>query len=43
LYEELAKIVVRDASNVDASDVVTITTCDHTVDVANAMAVGCLG
>jgi len=41
LYEELAKIVVRDALNVDASDVVTITTWDHTIDVANAMAVEC--
>ena len=41
MYEELAKTVVRDALNVDASDVVTITTWDHTIDVANAMAVEC--
>jgi len=41
LYEELAKIVVRDALNVDASDVITITTWDHTIDAASAMAVEC--
>jgi aminopeptidase len=41
LYEELAKIVVKDSLNVDPSDVVIITTWDHTIDVANAMAVEC--
>jgi aminopeptidase len=41
LYEELARIVVRDALSVDSSDIVTITTWDHTIDVANAMAVEC--
>ncbi len=41
MYEELAKIVVKDALNIDSTDVVTITTWDHTIDVANAMAVEC--
>jgi leucyl aminopeptidase (aminopeptidase T) len=41
LYEELAKRVVRDALNVNSSDVVTVTTWDHTIDVANAMVVEC--
>jgi leucyl aminopeptidase (aminopeptidase T) len=41
LYEELAKIVVKDALNVDPSDVVIITTWDHTIDIANAMVVEC--
>jgi len=41
LYEKLAKTVVKDALNVNSSDVVTITTWDHTIDVANAMAVEC--
>jgi leucyl aminopeptidase (aminopeptidase T) len=41
LYEELAKIVVRDSLGINSSDVVTITTWDHTIDVANAMAVEC--
>jgi leucyl aminopeptidase (aminopeptidase T) len=41
LYEELARIVVKDALHVDSSDVVIITTWDHTIDVANAMAVEC--
>jgi aminopeptidase len=41
LYEELAKTVVKDALHVDSSDVVIITTWDHTIDVANAMAVEC--
>lgn len=41
MYEELARIVVKDALNVDSSDVVTITTWDHTIDIANAMAVEC--
>jgi leucyl aminopeptidase (aminopeptidase T) len=41
LYEKLAKIVVKDALNVDSSDVVIITTWDHTIDVANAMVVEC--
>ncbi|HVP16724.1 MAG TPA: aminopeptidase [candidate division Zixibacteria bacterium] len=41
LYEELAKIVVRDSLGVDASDVVVVTTWDHTIDVANAMVVEC--
>lgn len=41
MYEELAKIVVRDSLKINSSDVVTITTWDHTIDVANAMAVEC--
>jgi len=41
LYEELARIVVKDALSIDSNDVVTITTWDHTIDVANAMAVEC--
>jgi leucyl aminopeptidase (aminopeptidase T) len=41
LYEELAKIVVKDSLNINSSDVVTITTWDHTIDVANAMVVEC--
>jgi leucyl aminopeptidase (aminopeptidase T) len=41
LYEELARIVVKDALSIDSSDVVTITTWDHTIDVANAMVVEC--
>jgi leucyl aminopeptidase (aminopeptidase T) len=41
LYEELARTVVKDALHVDSSDVVIITTWDHTIDVANAMAVEC--
>jgi leucyl aminopeptidase (aminopeptidase T) len=41
LYEELARIVVKDALHVDSSDVVVITTWDHTIDVANAMVVEC--
>jgi aminopeptidase len=41
LYEELAKIVVKDSLNISSSDVITITTWDHTIDVANAMAVEC--
>jgi len=41
LHEELAKTVVKDALHVDSSDVVIITTWDHTIDVANAMAVEC--
>jgi len=41
LYEELAKIVVKDSLGINSSDVVTITTWDHTIDVANAMAVEC--
>jgi leucyl aminopeptidase (aminopeptidase T) len=41
LYEELATTVVKDALHVDQSDVVVITTWDHTIDVANAMAVEC--
>jgi aminopeptidase len=41
LYEELAKIVVKDSLNVDPSDVVIVTTWDHTIDVANAMVVEC--
>jgi leucyl aminopeptidase (aminopeptidase T) len=40
-YEELAKTVVRDSLKVDSSDVVTITTWDHTIDVANALALEC--
>jgi aminopeptidase len=41
LYEELAKTVVKDALSIDSSDVVSITTWDHTISVANAMAVEC--
>ena len=41
LYEELAKIVVKDSLNVDANDVVVVTTWDHTIDAANAMVVEC--
>jgi len=41
LYEELAKTVVRDSLRINQRDVVTITTWDHTIDVANAMAVEC--
>ena len=41
LYEELAKIVVKDSLNIDSSDTVSITTWDHTIDVANAFAVEC--
>ncbi len=41
LYEDLAKIVVRDSLNVDPSDVVIVTTWDHTIDVANALVVEC--
>jgi len=41
LYEELAKIVVRDSLRINPSDVVIITTWDHTIDVANAMAAEC--
>ncbi len=41
LYEDLARIIVKDALHVDSSDVVTITTWDHTIAVANAMAVEC--
>jgi leucyl aminopeptidase (aminopeptidase T) len=40
-YEKLAKIVVKDALNIDSSDVVAITTWDHTIGVANAFAVEC--
>jgi len=40
-YEELARTVVKDALNIDSSDVVTVTTWDHTIDVANAMVVEC--
>jgi leucyl aminopeptidase (aminopeptidase T) len=41
LYEELAKTVIRDSLRINSSDVVTITTWDHTIDVANAMVVEC--
>jgi leucyl aminopeptidase (aminopeptidase T) len=41
LYEKLAGTVVKDALGIDSSDVVAITTWDHTIDVANAMAVEC--
>jgi len=41
LYDELAKIVVKDSLGINSSNVVTITTWDHTIDVANAMAVEC--
>jgi leucyl aminopeptidase (aminopeptidase T) len=41
LYEELARMVVRDTLGVDSSDIVTVTTWDHTIDVANAMVVEC--
>lgn len=41
MYEELARTVVKDALNIDSSDVVIVTTWDHTIDVANAMVVEC--
>jgi leucyl aminopeptidase (aminopeptidase T) len=41
LYEELARTVVRDALGVTSDDVVTVTTWDHTIEVANAMVVEC--
>jgi leucyl aminopeptidase (aminopeptidase T) len=41
LYEEFAKIVAKDSLNVDPSDVVVVTTWDHTIDVANALVVEC--
>jgi aminopeptidase len=41
LHEELARMVVKDALSIDESDVVTITTWDHTIDEANAFAVEC--
>ncbi len=40
-YEKLAKTVVKDALNIDSSDIVTVTTWDHTIDIANAMVVEC--
>lgn len=40
-YEELARTVVKDALNIDSSDIVTVTTWDHTIDAANAMVVEC--
>jgi leucyl aminopeptidase (aminopeptidase T) len=40
-YEKLAKTVVKDALKVNSNDVVTITTWDHTIEVANALAVEC--
>ncbi|HVP40442.1 MAG TPA: aminopeptidase [Candidatus Krumholzibacteriaceae bacterium] len=41
MYEELAKMVIKDTLNIDSSDIVTVTTWDHTIDVANAMVVEC--
>lgn len=41
MYEELARMVVRDALNVNSNDVVTVTTWDHTIDIANAIVVEC--
>lgn len=41
MYEELARKVVNDSLRINSEDVVTITTWDHTIDVANAMAVEC--
>ena len=41
MYEELARMVVRDTLNINSNDVVTVTTWDHTIDVANAMVVEC--
>jgi leucyl aminopeptidase (aminopeptidase T) len=41
LHEELARKVVNDSLRISSDDVVTITTWDHTIDVANAMAVEC--
>ena len=41
MYEELARIVVRESLSINSSDVVTITTWDHTIEVANAMVVEC--
>jgi aminopeptidase len=41
LYEELAKTVVQDSLKINQNDIVIITTWDHTIDAANAMAVEC--
>jgi leucyl aminopeptidase (aminopeptidase T) len=41
LYEDLARLVVKDALNIRSSDVVNISTWNHTIDVANAVAVEC--
>lgn len=41
MYEELARKVVNDSLRINSNDVVTITTWDHTIDIANAMAVEC--
>jgi leucyl aminopeptidase (aminopeptidase T) len=41
VYEDLARLVVKDALNIRSSDVVNISTWNHTIDVANAVAVEC--
>jgi len=41
LHEELARIIVKDSLEIDPNDIVTITTWEHTIDVANAIAVEC--
>jgi len=41
LNEELARTVVKDSLSVGPSDVVVVTTWDHTIDLANAMVVEC--
>lgn len=41
MYEDLARLVVKDALNIRSSDVVNISTWNHTIDVANAVAVEC--
>jgi leucyl aminopeptidase (aminopeptidase T) len=41
LYEDLARLVVKDALNIRSSDIVGICTWNHTIDVANAVAVEC--
>ncbi len=41
MYEDLARIIVNDTLKINSNDVVVITTWDHTIDAANAMAVEC--
>jgi leucyl aminopeptidase (aminopeptidase T) len=41
LYEEMARIVVRDALKIRSTDIVSILTFPHTIDAANAIAVEC--
>ncbi|WXG46638.1 MAG: aminopeptidase [Candidatus Atabeyarchaeum deiterrae] len=41
MYEEMAKLIVKDALRIKSSDVVSILTFPHTVDAANAIAIEC--